>query len=162
MIFILFLTGTLIINVLGWQVTPFFVWGMYSEKEDTSNIHSVLKITVNDSIVINYTDYTDANKFFLTSPVQLYTSIKKNGEDPTKTFLKTKLGNNYSTIRNPADKVLNGQKEYDLFLPWYKRYLEQTTGITINRYTIELLNVGYTGENKIKVYSTELIDRWKQ
>lgn len=45
--------------MLGWQATPFFVWGMYSEKEDTGKIPPVLKITINDSSVIDYTDYPD-------------------------------------------------------------------------------------------------------
>ena len=159
--FVLFLAGTLFTNLSGWQVTPFFVWGMYSEKEDTSNLHPVLKVTINDSLVINYDRYTDANKFFLTSPLQHYILMKKNnGVDPTEIFLKRKLGENYSAIQGAGKKVLNGAKEYDLFLPWYKRYLEQTTGNKINSYKIELLNAGYTGKNKIEIYSTELIDTW--
>ena len=153
--FILFLAGTLFTNLLGWQTTPFFVWGMYSEKEDTSNTKEVLKITINDSSVINYTTaYTDANRFFLISPLQLYILIKKNnGEDPTETFLRRKLNSNYFRIENVSAKVLNGAKEYSLFLPWYKKYLEQTTGIKINNYKIELLKTGYTAKNKIEINS---------
>src|SRR5438045_7934064 len=82
--FVFLLAGNFFTNVLCWQSTPFFVWGMYSEKEDTANVHPVLKITINDTLVLDYTKYTDANKLFLTSPLQLYIQMKNNGEDPTK------------------------------------------------------------------------------
>ena len=160
--FVFLLAGTFFTNVLGWQATPFFVWGMYSEKEDTANVHPVLKITINDTLVLDYTKYTDANKLFLTSPLQLYIQMKNNGEDPTKSFLKRKLGETYSTIETVSEKILNGVKEYNLFLPWYKRYLEQTMGMKIHNYKIELLNVGYESQNKIEIYSAELIGEWKQ
>lgn len=162
--FILFLAGTIFTNLLGWQATPFFVWGMYSEKEDSSNSYNILKITVNDSSVINYSaDYTDANRFFLISPLQLYILMKKNNEqDPTEIFLQRKSGRNYSAIKIFADKVLNGKKEYISFLPWYKRYLEQTTKIEIDNYKIELLKARYREDHKIEIYATELINTWKR
>lgn len=162
-VLMLFLAGTFFTNLLGWQVTPFIVWGMYSEKEDSSRNHPLLKVTVNDNTVINYTRYTDANKFFLVSPAQLYILMKNNNrEDPTAFFLKRKLGNNYFKIKKVSAKVLNGSDEYNLLLPWYKRYLEQTTSNIIHSYTIELLNAGFTDKNKIEIYSTQLIDSWKQ
>lgn len=150
--FILFLGGTLFTNLLGWQVTPFFVWGMYSEKEDTSNYHPIVKVTVNDRTVINYTRYTDANKFFMTSPIRLNVLLRmNNGADPGEVLLKRKLGQNYSAIQSISEKVLNDPKEYNLFFPWYKRYLAQTTGIKINTCKIQLLNAAYIGNNKIEI-----------
>ena len=150
--FILFLSGILFTNLLGWQATPFFVWGMYSEKEDTSNYHAVVKVTVNDTTVINFTRYTDANKFFLTSPFQLYVLLMmNNGVDTSEVLLKRKLGRNYSAIQSISEKVLNDPKKFHLFFPWYKRYLAQTTGIKIDTCKIELLNVAFVGNNKIEI-----------
>ena len=89
--------------------------------------------------------------------------MKKNGgEDPTAGFLKDKMGTSYSSIQHKADRVLNGKTEFDLFLPWYKRYLEEVTGIHIHEYAIELMDAGYGPGNKIVIYSTELISTWKQ
>ncbi len=87
---------------------------------------------------------------------------KNNRKDPTEIFLKKKLDKNFSLIQNASTKVLNGAKEYNLFLPWYKKYLEKTTQIKIHTYKIELLKAGYTDSNKIEIYSSELIDTWKQ
>ncbi len=162
--FVFFLTGTLVTNLLGWQVTPFFVWGMYSEREKEPSSQPVFKITINDSAVVNYSSgYADANRFFLTSPLQLYLSIKQNdGEDPTAVFLKRKLGTRFSWVENTGPKVLNDSTAYHAFLPWYKKYLEQTTGLTIHKYTIELMAAGYDANNKINILSSGLIDTWKQ
>ena len=156
--------GTIFTTLSGWQATPFFVWGMYSEKEDTSSLRPVIKITINDSMILDPAKgFTDANRFFLTSPLQLYILMKKNREeDPTKLFLKRKLGSSYSSIESLAEKILNRKNQYDSFLNWYAGYLEQTTGILIKNYTIELLKAGYTDKNKIEIYSSELIDTWKQ
>jgi hypothetical protein len=160
--FMLFLAGTVFTSISGWQATPFFVWGMYSEKENTHTEREVWKVTVNDSQVINYTGYTDANKFFLRSPVWLYIFMRRNNaKDPTALFLERKLGDN-PMIQNLGEKVLNGPTEYSLFLPWYKRYLEQTSGMKIHSYTIEVLKTGFTDKNKLEIYSAELIDAWKQ
>lgn len=159
--FMVWFSGTIFTTFSGWQATPFFVWGMYSQKEDSSRNYPVLRLTVNDHFILDLSDLTDANKFFITSPLQLYIGMKKSGGDPTEGFLKTKLWN-YSAIHSTAGKVLNGSKEYNLFLSWYKRYLEQTTGISINTYKIELLKVSYNKTNQIEIASTELIDTWKQ
>lgn len=160
--FILFQLGTIVTNLYGWQATPFFVWGMYSEKEDTVNSHPVIKVTVNDSSVIDPFKYTEGNRFFLTSPLQLYIAMKKNGgEDPTEKFLQRKLKGNFSLVENTARKILNGKDEYKLFLTWYKKYLEQTTGKRVYNFTIELLHTRFTDENNREVFSKEIIDSWK-
>ena len=107
--------------------------------------------------------YSNANRFFLESPLEYYVLMKNNNKvDPTEIFLQKKLGKNYSLIKNVSNKVLNGEKEFELFLPWYKKYLEQTTHIAIRNFTIEILQCSYDAAGNIRVYSTQLIDTWKQ
>lgn len=159
----LFMSGTIFTNLFGWQITPFFVWGMYSEKEIQKNNYPVYRITVNDSLQVNYTSgFSDGNRFYLTSPLQLYTSIKNNnGADPTAIFLQKKLKEKFSFIEKNFIKIFNGKNEYTLFLPWYKKYLEQTLQMPVHNFTIELLSVRYDAENNLKIYSTQLIDRFQ-
>ena len=160
---LLFAGGTIFTNLLGWQVTPFFVWGMYSEKERDINQYSVYRVTINDSLEVDFTSgLSDGNRFFLTSPLSLYTQIKSNGgNDPTKLFLQDKLKQIFLCVEKTSFKVLNGKKEYELFLPWYKRYLEHTLDMPIRNFTVEIMNVKYDEQNKLKVYSTALIDKWQ-
>ena len=137
---------------------------MYSEREKEPSFQPVFKITINNSTVVNYSSgYADANRFFLISPLQLYLFMKQNNrEDPTAVFLKKKLGAKYSIVENVSQKVLNNFADYHAFLPWYKKYLEHTTGLTIHTYTIELMEAGYDENNKVNIHSSRLIDTWKQ
>lgn len=158
-----FLGGTIITNLLGWQIMPFFIWGMYSEKEVMEDDYSVFRITVNGTTTIDYTaGYSNATRFFLSSPLELYLSMKNNGgTDPTETFLKKKLKQNFSLVEKVSSKVFNGKTEYEMFLPWYKRYLEQTLKIPVNNFTIDILKGKYITPKSFQMYSTALIDSWK-
>lgn len=162
---VFFISATIFTNLLGWQIAPFFVWGMYSEKEKQINEYGILKITVNDSVLVDYysPDLHGANSFFLGTPLQLYLDMKeKDGIDPTKLFLQEKLKNKYYLVKDVADKVLNGQTEYQSFLLWFKRYLEQTLKIKVNSFKIEMLRGNYDSTNHFHVYSNQLLEKWQQ
>jgi hypothetical protein len=160
--FLLFITATLITNLSGWEASPFFVWGMYSEKEKEVDTRPVIKVTVNDSLIIDNTSgYSDANRFYLSSPLHLFLSMKETGLDPTAAFLLNKNVYRYGFVKNAAARILNGSREYDAFLSWYQRYLQQTTGITVRNYSIEILNAVYTADNRIQIISSLPIASWK-
>jgi len=160
--FLLFITGTLISNLSGWQATPFFVWGMYSEKENDNIIRPVIRVTVNDSLVIDHTSgFSDANRFYLATPLKLYLSIKEAGLDPTAAFLANKNVYRYGFVKKAASKVLNGSRAFNDFLSWYQRYLQQTTGVLVRNYSIEILNATYTDNNKVQIISSLPIVSWK-
>src|ERR1044072_3996976 len=80
-------------NLAGDQVTPFFVWGMYSAKEEPVQQYSILQTTINDSMVVNPYDRPICDtRFYLTSPLAWYKRIKDNNSvDPTLSFLQTKV-----------------------------------------------------------------------
>jgi hypothetical protein len=143
---------------MGDEITPFYVWGMYSEKETPSANYEIFRITANDKLVDYSTGYLPANRFFLQSPLSYY-ALMKNGKDPTAIFLKEKLKGKYSLIEPYSKTVLNSTKEFDEFPYWYKRYLQQTAGETIRKYKVEVLNVFYDKNNSIKINSAyTLID----
>jgi len=48
---------TILCNIKGDEITPFFVWAMYSEKEGTTNRYEIFRIQVNDSILVDYSHY---------------------------------------------------------------------------------------------------------
>ena len=160
--FLLFITGTLISNLSGWQATPFFVWGMYSEKENDNEIRPILRVTVNDSLVVDHTSgFSDANRFYLSGPLKVYLSIKETGLDPTAAFLENKNVYRYGFVKNAALRVLNRSREYNGFLSWYQRYLEKTTGIKVRNFLIEILNAEYKADNRIQIISSLPIASWK-
>ena len=156
--FVLFSALTLLANLSGDEITPFFVWGMYSENEVPQEQYSIFKISVNERPLDYTTGYLPANRFFLLSPLSYFES-SKNNEDPTRIFLEKKLENSFSTIEPFANKVLNGKEEFQKFPAWYKRYLQQTTGENISNYKVEILKVHYDADNIVRLNSAySLID----
>jgi hypothetical protein len=150
--FVLFSGLTLFANFSGEEFTPFFVWGMYSEKEAPQQEYSIFKISVNEHPLDYTTGYLPANRFFLLSPLTYYASAKNN-LDPTQIFLEKKLKNSFSAIQPFAKKVLNNEEDFKRFPVWYQRYLYQTTGENISNYKVEILNVYYDADNIVRLNS---------
>ena len=150
---------TLICNLAGFEITPFYVWGMYSEKEIAPKEYPVFRITVNGKLVDYSTGYFPANRFFLTSPLSYYASVKED-TDPALYFFQQKLNKKYSFFEPfIIMKVLNSKKEFDEFPSWYKRYLQQTTGEEVKSYKVDILETSYEKDNSIKIDSVyNLID----
>jgi hypothetical protein len=96
--------------------------------------------------------YLPANRFFLTSPLSYFETIK-DGDDPTLNFLDQKLKGNYSFIKPFALKVMNSKNDISKFPNWYKRYLEQTTGEKVKKLTVAILQASYAADNSIKIDS---------
>lgn len=156
--FLIFAGLTLFCNFAGFEITPFYVWGMYSQKEVPVKEYPVFRITANGKIIDYSADYFPANRFFLLSPLSYYASIK-DGDDRVKIFLKKKLQNKYGQLEPYAKRVLNSKKEIEEFPNWLRRYVQQSTGEKVNDLKVELLFVSYENNNSITINSIHtLID----
>lgn len=143
------LTG--ITNLLGDEVTPFFVWGMYSEKFKPVQQYEVLKTTINDSMVVDPYDYhTTDTRFYLVGPLAYYKKIKgNNNQDPTISFLHSKLRGHYDNIRFLEPKLFNTTARQQEFLSWYARYLQLVTNTPVHSLRIDVVKAHYTGNNLV-------------
>ncbi len=156
--FIAFAGLSVTCNLIGDEITPFYVWGMYSAKEVPRKNYEILQITVNDKIVDYSTGYLPANRFFLQFPLIHYT-LMKDGDDPAETFLKEKLKGKFSIIEPLLPWILNSKEEVQEFPSWYKRYLQQTTGEKVQNFKVEMLEASFDLNNHIKINSAyTLID----
>ena len=145
-------------NLKGFEITPFYVWGMYSGKESKPTEYPVYKIIANDKLVDYSTGYFAANRFFLTSPLSYYESLKGSG-DPTFDFLKRKLKGEYYLVQPYTLGLTNSQKAINEFPDWYRKYLEQTTGQKIRSVKVDVLNISWQTDDSIAVNSVyNLID----
>jgi len=154
--FLAFAGFSLFCNLAGFEITPFYVWGMYSQKEIQPKEYPIFKITANEKLVDYSTGYFPANRFFLLSPLSYYASVK-TPEDPTSIFLKEKLKEKYEWVKQYADKVLNSPKEVEEFPGWFKNYIGQTTGEKVQSLKVELLLVSYENNNSIKIDSVHIL-----
>ncbi|THU30443.1 hypothetical protein FAM09_30260 [Niastella caeni] len=138
-------------NLLGDEVTPFFVWGMYSEKEKPVQQYEILKTTINDSTVVNVYDYyTTDTRFYLYSPLAYYKKIEDNNNvDPTVSFLQSKLHQHYDKIDFLERSFSNTGPQQQAFLDWYARYLQQVTNIPVHSLRMEVIKAHYTDQNLV-------------
>jgi hypothetical protein len=138
-------------NLFGDEVTPFFVWGMYSEKEKPVQQYEILKTTINDSTVVNLYDYnTTDTRFYLYGPLAYFKKIKdNNNQDPAISFLQTKLQQHYNNIRFLERSLFNTGPQQQAFLNWYAGYLQQVISKPVNSLRIDVIRAHYTGQNLI-------------
>jgi hypothetical protein len=150
-------------NLLGDEVTPFFVWGMYSEKEKPVQQYEILKTTINDSAVVNVYDYhTTDTRFYQYTPLAYFKKIKDNNNiDPTISFLQSKLKQHYDQIRFLEGSLFNTGPRQQAFLSWYARYLQQVTNLPVNALRIEVIHAHYSKQNLV-VDSVRLFSTWKK
>lgn len=158
-----FAACTLVINLAGNEVTPFFVWGMYSEKEQPVQEYEILQTTINDSLVVNpYDYYTTDTRFYLYSPLNYYKRIKDNHfTDPTITFLQTKLQQHYDRVRFLEKPLFNAGLQKQDLLNWYARYLKQVTKINITSVQVDVVKAHYNNQHLI-TDSVYLFEKWEK
>ena len=157
-LFVGFAILTLFCNLKGFEITPFYVWGMYSEKETAPTEYPVFRIMANGKVVDYSTGYFPANRFFLLSPLSYYADAKTVG-DPLQPFLEKKLKSQYLWIEPYALRVLNSQNEIQQFPAWYERYLQQTTGEKVKSLKVDVIQVSYQKDHSFKINSIyNLID----
>ncbi|WP_276481332.1 hypothetical protein [Paraflavitalea pollutisoli] len=159
---ILFGIATLFFNVLGTQVTPFFVWGMYSEKEQPVAQYELLRTTVNDSMVIDASaGYAPGTRFFLGTPLSYYLRMKQNGGiDPTISFLRSKARAAYQYLQPWEARLFNGQVQLQQFPDWYVHYLQEITGQSIYNVQVDVLQVHYDNSQRIILDSSYQLLQW--
>lgn len=154
---------TVFFNAIGDEVTPFFVWGMYSKKEVPVARYEVLRTTINDSLVVDATTgYPDATRFYLKTPLASYKKLKDNGGiDPTKSFLQQKLKTHYNQLPFSEATLFNTDVSTQSFFDWYSRYLHTVTAIDVQSIKVDVVQVHYN-QGKIVQDSTYLFEQWKR
>ena len=161
---ILFSLFTLLANFLKLETTPFFVWGMYSEKEEKVNSYEILEIIVNDSIRVDYSSgFTDANRFYLLSPLTFSWQILQNkGMDPQESFLRKKTGKYFRYILPFKTYLFKDSFDQNSFQKWYSKYLEETIHIKVVKLQLNVLGLVYNNKGQPELRSRVPLTIWKQ
>lgn len=161
---IIFSALTIGTNIAGDQITPFFVWGMYSAKEEPVQQYTVLQTTINDSVLVNQYKWPICDtRFYLTAPLAWYKKIKdSNSIDPTYSFLQAKLSPaTFEKLGFLQSSLFNTQQQQNEFFTWYARYLQQVTNKAVHSIRIDEVKVHYAGP-KLVVDSIHLFERWEK
>lgn len=171
-----FAVTTLACNLAGDQVTPFFVWGMYSQPEPAVSRYDVLRTEANGRLFDPSSGYLDNTRFYLNAPLATYKSmLDKGGEDPSRMFLARKLeagaaGDGGRVLAGSegwragvlrlGDRVFNGRDELAAFPDWYTRYVSSVRGGPARRLTVSVARVHFDEDQHIAVDSTYPLYPW--
>ncbi len=153
----LFVLGTLFSNFMGDEISPFFVWGMFSEKLENKKEQAVIEIYINNE-AYNYTkELSNFNRHMLMSPIGYYKKILDNdGQDPFQNFLESKLGNTYQKLIPLLPYISNTSEQIKAFKTWLKEYLACSSGKEIQSFRV--IEVLYSFEkNQITKQAETLI-----
>lgn len=157
-----FIALTIFSNTIKLEMTPLFLWGMYSEKEKPVKTYTVLELRVNgDSLIDHSSGLPDNTRFFLSSPVQLYKEIKENGQkDPNLSFFQKKVSAEQNSAQTLATKVFNDSSGMEKFPKWYAAYLSRSLGIPVTKYTIREIHLHFSTDMKPIADSNNLLLQW--
>ncbi|MEM7103119.1 MAG: hypothetical protein AAF502_08325 [Bacteroidota bacterium] len=140
---------TLTLNFTGDEVTPFFVWGMFSEKFEPKVEQEIIEIRIDGDVFNYYTELNNVNRHMLISPIGYYHSIiENNNEDPTRSFFRSKTGSMYPKIEPFLNQVTNEPEIKEAFEAWVRRYLEHSCNKPINTLDIYLKTYRFDSQGK--------------
>lgn len=146
-----YLLFTVFFNLTGDEVTPFFVWGMFSQQEKVKESYDIFEIKV-DGEVYDYANIgTDFRRHYTKTPLHYYYKMSKLAEDPTRHFFKSKTGAYYPDIATFLEPITNDQSEFDAYPAWLDRYLEEVIDRPIQTLEVSVLTVQYQPDTSVKV-----------
>jgi len=155
---------TLLCNLRGYEITPFFVWGMYSQPEKARAHYEFVQTKLPDGTTLDPSSgYTDNTRFFLNGPLNWYVSIRDNGGiDPTCSLLETRLRRHRQCIAPLERHIFNNQAQQQAFPGWYLRYVEAVTGNTVRSLSLWKISAHYDDNQHIAIDSTNLFGIWSK
>ena len=146
---------TIFFNLTGDEVTPFFVWGMFSEVKQPQESYELYEIKL-DGEHFDYTNkLIDFNRFYITGPLNMYRAMKAKGEAPTRAFFKEKMGNHYSYVAPVLEPITNDVSQLKDFPAWFKRYVEQSTNKSFQQIQVNLLSVRYAANGQVEIIDSK-------
>lgn len=152
---ILFLGGTVFINIIGHEISPFFIWAMLSEKMYVHDEYEVIHIEVDGEPLIYSRKLWDTNRHYIRNTMSYYIDMKNNNEDFSRRFFKEKLNGKYELIESIHSSITNDINASNEFEQWYKRYLEKTLEKDINEIKIEVGYYSYSSDGKPQLIKKE-------
>ncbi|MEM6724845.1 MAG: hypothetical protein AAF598_12450 [Bacteroidota bacterium] len=147
----IFTICSIITTLSGDEVTPFFVWGMFSAKEVPQHEQEVVEIRLNDEVFNYYDELTNFNRHMLIEPIRFYTTMEENGGvHPTRKFFKDKLSDaQFKRLTPTINNITNDASVSREFEDWVLRYMDGSTEKPIERLEVFLNTYRYESQRRL-------------
>ena len=154
-VFILFIAGSIVTHRTGVEITPFFVWGMYSSRDTVKPSYEILEVTINGNEKLNL-DKTIAEPYRM----MVYTSFDKynkyvnNGNIDSLQFYRVgEPGLLHRLQHYFAAHSANTTEAIKQYPAWLKRYLSGALNKKIEKIKVEIVTFSYDANGYATVTS---------
>ena len=133
----------LIVTVIKLNVTPFFLFGMYSEKFVASDTFSITKVLVNDKAITAYNTPL-REQYLVETNAMNYIGMKRNNyTDVLKTRIEQRYPVIYKSALYPflAQRIYNTQADQNNFKSWLKSKCLKMAGMDSG--TVKIVETTY-------------------
>ncbi len=150
--FIFFILGTVWTTVNKIEVTPFFLWAHYSDKQEATGSFERIYIKVNG-------DYLDLPKLsrptreMIQLPTEYFVQLEKRSyETSTRHVLRKHLKEKCSEsfYAKLESRLVNKSSDCDRFVKWLARYIERIYGTQVNELDIGTCNLVFREDRTVE------------
>ncbi len=153
----LFSLGTGVMTILGDQVTPFYIWGMFSEPIPVRETYSKIQLEA-DGKPLEFYDLQAPNRHLLYGGVHFYKKIKDNkNTHPTRTFFRQKLGVHYNKVQPILENITCDSSDFEAAEEWIQRYLSYSISKDVKEWRAIHQEIRFNENNRPEVVSTQTI-----
>lgn len=147
---------TLFTNLTRNEITPFYVWSMYSAKSPQTDTFAIYTMKYNGKEYSAPHTWKDHKRMMFFYPIEYYTSIIDNkGEADAG-----KMVNGFQKIHlDPAftNRIYNTPAQLNGYPIWLKRYLEANEGIKVDSLQVSRQWLMYDNDSKVHSVKSDLL-----
>jgi len=161
--FLFFFIVQVLLLVLKLEVTPFFLYGMYSEKVPASNIYKTTTVYADEKDIATL-NFSAREADLLLTGIDNYLALKNNqGIDVVQTRVETRYPFFTNSVFYPPlkSKIYNSPQSVALFESWFKQKCNRLTPAPVD--TISVVANYYQflpAQTALKPIKTELLARF--
>lgn len=141
------------------EITPFYVWAMYSTPIPEDDSFSIYTFEYNDGQVFQEVHtWNDYYEMMFPYTISHYMAIKDNGGEPNRIRM-TSAFNQVGIDTSFLDNIYNTNADIVEYPYWLKRYMQEHLNEQLNSFSVYRKWLQYNEEGRVHVVKNELIFR---
>jgi hypothetical protein len=138
-------------TLVQFEITPFFLWAHYSEKQSPQESYERVYVKVNGEL-LNLPSLARSTREMIQIPTEEFCSLKENDfKNITSQMIRRKWKGRFSTefVEGFIDQVTSTKNDEQEFLPWLSRYIKRTCGIKVKTIEVGIIELSIFNENQV-------------
>jgi hypothetical protein len=155
----LFFFFTILSNLIRLQTTPFFIWGMYSEKIPPEKEYTMYEIYYNDGRLIKY-DHTwnEPAKTMLNSPLKTYLNARANHSvSMEEIYFQSYWLKKHPAFTNMMESLYITRQELDEYPNWLKRYVSVQAGTPVGNVYVVAKRLQFEQSGGVRLIASDTV-----